>query len=168
MKKLIIAAAAASLMALALPAAAETYVNLGYTNVDAGSGVNLGAATGRFGWKSPSWYGFEAEASGGVNGDTISGVKIKLNSQFAAYGVAHLPVSDTADLFARVGYGTTDIKGSAGGFTAGGSDQSWNYGVGGNLFFAGDNGVRADYTYSDFDKGGHANVWSISYVRRFK
>jgi hypothetical protein len=30
------------------------------------------------------------------------------------------------------------------------------------------NGLRADYTREEFqDKGGDANVWAVSYVRKF-
>jgi outer membrane immunogenic protein len=167
MKLLIAAAAAATALALAAPASAETYVNLGYSMLD-DSDVNLGAVTGRLGWKSMTPFGIEGEASFGVNDDEIAGVKVELNSQWAIYGTATAPVSDTVDLFARIGYGSTDLKASAGSLSANGSDESWNFGVGGQIFFSGDNGVRADYTRMDFDEGGDADVWTISYVRRFR
>lgn len=42
-----------------------------------------------------------------------------------------------------------------------------NYGVG-VQYHAGLNGVRLDYTRYDFDDGGDdANVWALSYSRRF-
>jgi outer membrane immunogenic protein len=167
MKHLIAAAAAASALALAAPAFAETYVNLGYSMTDS-EDVNLGAVTGRLGWKSATPFGVEGEASFGVDDDELGGVKVELDSQWAIYGTATASVSDTAQVFARIGYGSTDIKASAGSISASGSDESWNFGVGGQFFFSGDNGVRADYTRMDFDEGGDADVWSISYVRRFR
>ena len=166
MKHWIAAAAAASALALAAPAFAETYVNVGYSMTDSDD-VNLGAITGRVGWKSATPFGVEGEASFGIDDDEIGGVKVELNSQFAVYGTATAKVSDTFDVFARIGYGTSDIKASAGSISASGNDESWNYGVGAQMFFAGNNGVRADYTKMDFNDGGDADVWSISYVRRF-
>jgi hypothetical protein len=95
---------------------------------------------------------------------TVAGVKVKLNHEAAIYATGTVPISDNFDLFARVGYGTTKISG--GGLS--GSEQSWNYGVGGQYFFDGKNGVRGDYTRQDFnDSLGNADVWSLSYVRRF-
>ncbi len=47
--------------------------------------------------------------------------------------------------------------------------DSVNYGVGGEYFFDGKNGVRVDYTRFDFQKSGaaDADTWSVGYVRRF-
>src|SRR5689334_15233634 len=112
MKYLLAAAAVASAMALAAPASAATYVNLGYSFVDADD-VNLGAIVGRFGWKSSTPFGVEGEGAFGVSDDTTSGVKVELNSQFAIYGTATVSPAENFDLFARIGYGTNDIKASA-------------------------------------------------------
>lgn len=170
MKYIVTAALAATAIACAAvpaTASAETYLGVGYSFLDS-SDLNLGAITGRAGWKSSTPFGIEGEASFGVKDDTFAGAKVKLNSQWAIYGTATLPVSDTADVFARIGYGSTDLKASSGGFSASGSDESWNFGVGGQVFFDGSNGVRGDYTYADFNDSGHANVWTLSYVHRFK
>ena len=46
--------------------------------------------------------------------------------------------------------------------------ESWNYGVGANYYFDGQNGLRGDWTRRDFeDDAGEADVYSVSYVRRF-
>ena len=102
MKILIAAAAAASALALSAPAFAETYVNLGYSMTDEDD-VKLGAVTGRFGWKSATPFGVEGEASFGIDDDEVGGVKVELNSQFAVYGTATASVSETIDVFARIG-----------------------------------------------------------------
>src|SRR5689334_12740895 len=105
MKLLIAAAAAASALALAAPASASTYINLGYGMTDTDD-VNLGAAVGRFGWRSMGPLGVEGEASFGIDDDEVSGVKVELNSQWAVYGTATANVSDTFEVFARIGYGS--------------------------------------------------------------
>jgi hypothetical protein len=155
-------AALATVAGTALPAAAQTTGSIGWSRFD-GDDVGLDSVTGRLGTRW-GWIGVEGELSGGVGSDTVSGVKVKLNHQAAIYATGTVPISENFDLFARVGYGTTKISG--GGLS--GSEQSWNYGVGGQYFFDGMNGVRGDYTRQDFnDNLGNADVWSLSYVRRF-
>lgn len=163
MKKLIIAAAAAvSAFAMAAPASAEMYVNLGYSDID-WEDVRLGGPTMRLGWQSGSWYGVEGEATFGSKDDDVAGVNVELESSLALYGTATMPLGENMDLFARVGWGTHELDTSVGS----GSDDSWNYGVGAQVFFAGDNGVRLDYTQYDLDSGDDASSWSLAYVRRF-
>jgi outer membrane immunogenic protein len=165
MKILIAAAAAASALALAAPASAEMYGSLGYSKADVGD-ANFDAVTARLSWKSTSPLGLEGEVSAGVGDDTVSGVKVELNNEIAGYVTATAIASENAQVFARVGVALTDIKASPGG---GDSRTSWNYGVGGQWFFAGDNGVRVDYTRFDYRDGSFqdADVYSVSYVRRF-
>ena len=174
------AAAAAALLAAApaladpdpAPEAVTTYGALGYSDVN-GDSANLGAITGRIGARWGRYFGAEGELSGGVTHDTahISGVntRVRINSQLAAYAVGYLPLSPNADLFARLGYGETRLNVSTPGTGAGGEHASLNYGVGGQYFIDGANGVRADYTRMNF--AGHsnldANVWSLAYVRKF-
>jgi hypothetical protein len=100
----------------------------------------------------------------------VAGVNVKteLKDSVALYGVGFLPVNDQFELFARVGYGATKIKASAVGVSASDSEESWNYGVGGQYFFDGVNGVRGEYTRYDFNgSGGNADTWAVSYVRKF-
>ena len=176
--KIVLAAASAvcallaAAPALADPPAVSGYGTLGYTDFN-GDNANLGAITGRIGARWGRYLGVEGELSGGVTSDTanIGGVntKVRLNDQYAGYVVGFLPVSPNADLFARLGYGATRLNVSTPGTGANGEHTSVNYGVGGQYFFDGANGVRADYTrmsfadHSNFD----ANVWSLAYVRKF-
>lgn len=179
MKTLMIAVSAAAL-ALPIAATAQTagafspvtvYGTLGYAG-GSQQGIDLGAIQGRLGARFGSYVGVEGELSGGVKGDTVivAGVPVdvKLRHQEAVYGVGFLPVSPKFDLFARVGYGNTDIKASAAGVSQAGSEHSWNYGAGGQYFLDNNNGFRADYTRESFQHGGgDADVWSIGYVRKF-
>ena len=173
MKRLLIAAAAAALTTAAAPAFAQDtvstgwYGNLGYTSADSDD-VTLGAVTGRLGYRlHPNWA-VEGEVSFGTNDeDVVPGTSVKLDNQEAIYGVGILPVTPQLDLFARVGYGRTELKVDGPGFTGSGDDNSWNYGAGAQWMFDDKNGIRGDYTKHDFDGGGDADSWSVSYVRKF-
>ncbi|HEY8005190.1 MAG TPA: porin family protein [Phenylobacterium sp.] len=180
MKVLITAAAATALVAL-LPAAASAqtattgttfYGTLGYADTDLDH-INLGAIQGRIGARFGQYFGVEGEVSGGVKDDKVNvggtDVKVKLDHQEAIYGVGFLPVSPNLDLLARVGYGHTQGSGSVSGVSATARGDSWNYGVGGQYTFDGQNGVRLDYTRESFraHDSSDANVWSVAYVRKF-
>ena len=120
MRNILLASAALALMAA--PAMAQTvtsptyYGTLGYSQMDA-DGADVGAVTGRFGAKFTPNLGAEAEASFGVGSDTFrvgaSEIKVEENYDVAVYGVATLPVNANFDLFARAGFGTTELKASA-------------------------------------------------------
>lgn len=174
-----IAYAATALVALSVsaPALAQSsefspitgYGTLGYSYLD-GKDQDYGAITGRLGARFGKYVGVEGEVSGGVKGDSlnIDGTKVKTNeqSQVAAYGVGYLPVNPNLDLFARVGYGDTNIKAKAPGVSVN-DGNSWNYGAGAQYTFDGKNGVRGEYTRYDYTQGGVADVWSLGYVRKF-
>ena len=169
------AAAVASLAVPAIAGAQDSgvtgYGSVGYSHHDL-EGADVGAIQGRLGARFNPYLGVEGELGFGVRKDDIdiAGVKGKaeLKNQVALYGVGFLPVAPNADLFARIGYGKTEGKVSVPGASAKADGNSWNYGVGGQYFFDDNNGVRADYTYHDFDDdGGKANVWSVGYVRKF-
>jgi outer membrane immunogenic protein len=175
-----IAAAAALAMAAFAPAMAQAqtapvsgpYVNLGYAHADTGT-PNFEVLGARLGYRFNRMLGVEGEAGWGLKGYDVnvapgSDVHLKLSHQYAAYGVGFLPLSENTDLFARVGYGTTKIKGSFLGTSVADDGESINFGVGAQHHFDGVNGVRFDYTRQEFRKGdGHANVWGVAYVRRF-
>jgi len=170
------ASAAAALLAaapaLADPPAVTGYGTLGYTDFN-GDSANLGAITARIGARWGQYLGAEGELSGGVTTDSANiggtNASVRINDQYAGYAVGFLPLSPNADLFARIGVGQTRLNVSTPGTGASGDHTSVNYGVGGQYFFNGANGVRADYTrmsftdHSNFD----ANVWSLAYVRKF-
>jgi hypothetical protein len=175
MRNILLAAAAVSV--IAAPAFAQTmqspsyYGTLGYSQLDHSDG-DLGAVTGRVGAKFNPYLGVEGEASIGVKDDdfTFAGVDGKIEHDYdaAAYLVGTLPVTPNFELFARGGYGTTKIKTELAGFDGEVDGESWNYGAGANYYLDGQNGLRADWTRRDFrDDAGEADVYSLSYVRRF-
>jgi opacity protein-like surface antigen len=181
MKNALIAAASLAAIAAVVPAAAQaqdaTASNTGaYVNLNVGA-ASLGSADvlavqGRLGYRFMPYLGIEGELATGLKSDTdtISGIRVKqtLKHEAAAYAVGFLPVGPNTDVLARIGYGTTKAKVSSGGVSASDSVESVNYGVGAQHHFDGLNGIRADYTYQDFNHGGgHANVWTVGYVRRF-
>lgn len=176
MKTLTAIAALAAAAVVPAAASAQTvstpsfYGSLGYAHTEVDD-VNLGAIQGRLGARFAPYFGVEGELAGGVKKDDVNvagtNVDVELNHQAAIYGVGFLPISPKADLFARVGYGTSEIEAKGAGASARADGDSWNYGVGGQYFFDEKNGVRADYTRHDFGDDGDADVWSIGYTRRF-
>ena len=177
MKSLMFAISTAALLGSA-PAIAQAqdasgvYGSVGYSHHKADD-LSVGAIQGRLGARFNNYIGVEGELGFGVKGDEVAvapGVNadVELEHQAAVYGVGFLPLSPNTDLFARVGYGTTEGKVSAPGVSASAEGESWNYGVGVQHFFDGANGVRLDYTRHEFeDDAGESDVWSVGYVRRF-
>jgi hypothetical protein len=180
MKSVLIAAAAMAAVSLPLAAHAassgstfepiQAYGTLGYANANQ-EDINLGAIQGRLGGRFGKYFAVEGEVAVGVKSQdvTVGGgtASVKLSSEYAFYGVGLLPVSPNFDAFARIGYGRTNISASSGGASASGSDNSWNYGAGGQYFFTKHDGIRADYTRYRYNGGGGANVWAVAYVRKF-
>ena len=174
MKKYLAAASAVAVLVGAAPAFAQNIDgSIGYSSFDTGD-ATVGAVTGRLGYSFNDVLGIEGEASFGVKDDTIvlpgpTNVDVEMKHQVAVYGTAGLPLGENGRVFARLGYGSTKLEASAAGVVASGSEESVNYGAGAQYFFDGANGIRADYTKYDFDDGvGDADVWSVSYVRRFR
>jgi hypothetical protein len=186
MKSLVAFAALAAVAAVAAPASAQTLpaslapvtynAGIGYTGVNT-SGADIGAITLRAGADFGKYFGVEGEGSFGVNDQNGSvgtvATKLHLNDQYAAYGVVRYPVLPKTNVFARGGFGHSDVKATASlnGVSASqtvGLD-SWNYGAGGEYFFDGKNGVRAEYTRFDFQERGmqDADTWTVSYVHKF-
>lgn len=177
MKFLLVAATSAAALALAAPAFAQDpwavsgYGTLGYSDYNADS-ANVGGITGRLGARFGQYLGVEGEVSGGVVNDHIdylgTRANVHLNDEFAGYGVAFLPLAPNADLFARVGYGQSQIRLSNANGSVTGNENSWNIGAGGQYFFDGHNGVRLDYTRFNADHSAfNTNVWSAAYVVKF-
>lgn len=138
----------------------------------------LAVVQGRIGAKFMPYLGVEAEAATGFADDTWhvpyapyqAQVTTELNYQVAGYAVGFLPLTEKAELFARVGYGKTRIDrdvlidGEHG--SANESLDGWSYGAGGQYFFDGQNGVRLDFTRHDLDDE-NIDAWAVGYVRRF-
>ena len=182
MKVMLSAAVAAAALFAASAASAQMaplYGTVGYTHYGAeveGEELNLGAITGRLGTRLHPNFAVEGEASLGVRDEEESGggftASLGLNYQALAYAVGIIPIAPNAELFGRVGYGVTDIEveftGPGISESASESEGTIGLGVGGQYFFDGRNGVRAEYTRYDFqDDGGDIDSVSISYVMKF-
>ncbi|WP_296820749.1 porin family protein [Brevundimonas sp.] len=174
MRILALTTAAAAVAFTAAPAAAQIdpswYGSVGVANVSAeDTDVDLNAVTGRLGARLNPYFGVEGEASFGLGDESVApGVDAELSHDASAYAVGYYPISNNFEVFGRVGYGTTEIEVSGAGSSVSENEDSLNYGVGAQYFFDGANGVRGDWTRRDFrDDAGEADVWSISYVRRF-
>jgi len=174
MRKVLVMTAFLSLFAV--PAMAQdgsgpqVYGSIGYAQLSGDQG-DLGAVTGRLGARFNRHFGAEGEASIGVSDDElplgIPGARAELSHDLAAYAVGYLPISPNFELFGRIGYGTTNVEVTASGSATDDSFDGVNYGVGANWFIDGSNGLRGDWTRRDFGDDGDADVWSLSYVRRF-
>ncbi len=170
MKKLMLAAAAAACL-VASPAAAEgmgLYATGGLTHADTDFDVSFEAVTGRLGARLARNLAVEGEVSVGFEQDKLGGETVELTNDYGAYGVALLPMTDNADLFARVGFGRTNIEAGDEEF----SHEGIRYGVGAQFFFNDMSGVRVDFTR--FDLGDEftgedqdADSYSVSYVHKF-
>lgn len=176
MKSLVVAASAVALLALPGLASAQeattVYGNIGYAHVDV-EDADLGAIQARLGARFHPNFGVEGEAAFGINDEDVTiapGVNgsLELKHQLGIYGVAFLPVNENFDLLARVGYSTAEVEANVTGLGSGSDDDSgWAFGVGGQYFFDGVNGVRVDYTRHEYDDDIDADIWSVAYSRRF-
>jgi outer membrane immunogenic protein len=175
-------AAAAVMAAMAGAAQAQVaqpglYGSLGYERK---TDSDLSAVQLRLGSRFGSYLGVEGELGLGVDPNTVVfpfitpalQIKNQLRHEAAAYVVGYYPVTANFDVFARLGYGTTALKRTfmlapdidVNKFNA----ESVNYGVGGQYFLDGKNGVRVDYTRQDYNKGIRTDdTWSVGYTRRF-
>lgn len=174
MKALIVTAAAAACL-LATPALAQDGMglngSLGLSRVESQeNNVGFTALTGRLGYAFNQNVGVEGEASMGLGSDSkdIGGVqgKVKLTDDLAAFLVVSLPMTDNASIYARVGYGKTQIKTTAGVMSDTMDVEGSRYGVGAQFFFDATNGIRVDFTRMP-DKDIKADEYTVSYVRKF-
>jgi hypothetical protein len=170
MKSLAVAASAVALLALPGLASAQEattiYGTVGYAHVDTDY-ADVGAIQARLGARFHPNFGVEGEAAFGIEDEDVGAGSVELNHQLGIYGVGFLPVNENFDLLARVGYSTAEVEASAPGITVSDDDSGWAFGVGGQYFFDGVNGVRVDYTRHEYDDGIDADVWAIAYSRRF-
>jgi hypothetical protein len=146
MKKLALMAAVAAAAMFTLPtaASAEWYAGGGYTQFQYDGG-DVGAATGRLGYRFNPNFAVEGEGSVGIDDDD----GVELNHNVGAYAVGILPVSTNFDVHGRVGYQTTEIDTPFGNA----EDDGLGYGVGATYRFGNGLGVRGDYTRLEGDEG---------------
>lgn len=175
--KALIAATLVAASVAAIPALShaqvspEYYGSAGYGAMRT-DGADIGVLQGRLGARLTPHFGVEGEVGVGVTDDKtyVAGapVTVELKHQAAAYAVGYLPVTPQIDLLARAGYGTTKLKSSVAGLSSSESQDSWNYGVGAQYKLDDKNGLRADWTKSEFTNSkADADTLAVSYVRKF-
>ena len=181
MKKSLVLAAAAAALGFAAPAFAQMpsvgpvsyYGNLGYSSFNGIGGVDpdFQGVTARLGARFGQYFGVEGEGTAGFNSDHLdlagTHANVRLTDEYAGYAVGYVPLAPNADLLARIGYGATNFHATAPGVSQGSTDNSWNFGAGAQYFFTHSDGLRADYTYYDYNTGPNANVWSVAWVHKF-
>lgn len=160
MKKfaLMAAVAAATTMAMPMAANAQWYAGAAYTNFDA-DGADVGAATGRLGYRFNPNFAVEGEASVGIDDDE----GVELNHNAGLYAVGILPVTSNFDLHGRIGYQQTEVDTPIGDV----SDEGLGYGVGATYRFTPNLGVRADWTRLEGDDEAEADAISIGAAFNF-
>jgi len=148
--------------------------------------LDITMLTGRIGYRINQYIALEGEAGFGFGGDDFNqsvpvdvggtlvnvdtNVELDVENYFVGFARGILPVSEQFELFIRGGYGSAtaqaDITASLAGLTASGSASDkangFAYGVGGQFNISNKDGIRADYTRLE-----DANIFSISYARRF-
>jgi opacity protein-like surface antigen len=159
MKKLtFVAAVAVAALTLAPAAHAEWYAGAGYTQFDYDGG-EVGAVTGRLGYKLNQNFAVEGEASAGVDDDDA----VELNYNAGAYAVGILPITQNFGVHGRIGYQTTEVDTPLGDA----DDDGIGYGVGATWRPRGSQfGIRADYTRLEGDEG-EADAISLGGTLRF-
>lgn len=165
---LTVAAAAACLLATpALAGPAEVYGNIGVTHIDTQNGPSFEAVTGRVGAKFVKYVGAEVEGSLPFEQgkqDLVGGgfVKVNMKHDWAVYELTFLPITDNVSVFAKIGYGSAEVK-------AAGVKESLSglrYGAGIEAMMDNTNGVRIDYTRLDNSRV-NGDTYSLAYVRKF-
>ncbi len=120
-------------------------------------------------------FGVEGEAHFGVSNDQIpcsactDDIDAELKHDYGIYFVGFVPLNPNFDLFARIGYGEAKAKSSVGSVSVSSTDSGFRWGAGGQFFFDGVNGLRAEYTNSGNldDNDFEADIFTLSYTRRF-
>lgn len=171
MLRSILFTAVSSLAFTGLASAQDTNFNVGagYSRIDI-QDVEFDAISLRAGYDFNETFGIEGQVDFGIGDDSLTigaaTADIELNYSAGFYGIARLPVAENASLFGRLGYVTTEIEASAAGFVADESDDGFSFGVGGEYYFGNANGVRVEYTRTDYD-AGESDSFTLSWVHRF-
>ena len=171
--KISLLVAGASLVAFALPAAAQEtgwYGDIGYQHISADGGAvdaDVGAIAGHLGYNFTENLAVEGELAAGIDDEDIGGgVSLGLNYAIGAYGRVQAPIGENFTIFARAGIVNAEFEAEGAGVTASDSETGAGYGVGAEFHFDGVNGVRLDYTRYDIEDL-EADAFFIGYSRRF-
>ena len=166
MKKIAVLAALLATAAASPALAQETgvYANAGYTHFDADD-VTLGGVTGRLGYRFHPNFAVEGEATIGVKDDEVGPATVELDNAIGVFGVGILPISQTVDVFGRVGYGQIEASGSVPGLSASADDDGFAYGAGAQVMLTPKFGLRGEYTRLEGDDDGVDTISASAVVK---
>ncbi len=182
MKTLIAAAASLAALSFAAPALAQTapdlthpsyYFSLGDSYLTPGYNGGIDELTGRIGARLGQNWGVEGEIAGGISRYTNAASSNNVTEPVtgAGYAVGYYPISPKIELLARIGYGASSLHQTINGVSADSVTNSVNFGAGAQYWLTGVDAIRADYTRRDYLGNSAipsgADVWGVSYVRRF-
>lgn len=166
MNRFVLVAAAAATALIATPAAAQSgatgtwYAGAGYTHYDLDE-AEVGGVTGRLGYRFHPNFAVEGEATVGMQDDDNA----ELDNATGIYAVGILPVTQSLDLFGRVGYQKLSVDGT--GPVADIDDSGPGYGAGANLRVSDRFGIRGEYTRLDSGDDAESDTFSIGGVVNF-
>jgi opacity protein-like surface antigen len=168
-----------------------------YFQFDGDNGIEseVGALTGRAGFKFNRWLSLEGDASFGMDegefdfegdeddfdlddnsdGDVADVINAPgdfgMDYMLGAFVRLSAPISDSVELYGRAGYSFAEVESTIvtpGGATLelGDSESGASVGAGAALHLTDHQSVRLDYTYTDFDLA-EANALGLMYQLRF-
>lgn len=191
MKSLIVGTISLAALSIGVPALAQStapsmgysgaYWSLGDSYLTPGYSGGINEITGRIGARmGQTWgmnWGLEGEIGGGLSlyQRSVRGGTLYTTEPVAGAGylVANLPLTPmpNLELLARVGYGAAGTHQSLNGRSFDRVTNSANFGLGAQYWMTSGDAIRADYTRRDYIGGSAipdgADVWSLSYVRKF-
>lgn len=137
--------------------------------------VTYGVFQGHAGFDFSRHFGAEIEGAFGVIDEEYDGFTESINYSAGVFGRMKVPLNNTTEVFSRIGYVTTEFETA---FDDGSSisieDSGPAFGVGLTTLFAGNTGLRFDYTrynYSidvlDVELDVNANAFSVAFYQRF-
>jgi len=152
---------------------------------DAGGGIvqgeffeeaTYGVIQVRAGYDFNRHFGVEFEGGTGVADEEYTNSTESINFTAGAFGRLKYPISRTTEVFTRVGMINAELESNArdgsSSFTV--EDTGVAFGVGVTTLFAGQNGIRLDYTRTNFDlelsvaeADVNADVLTLALYRRF-
>lgn len=158
----------------------KLYGELGYTQLSAkaSDGVDAlkfspSAVSGVFGYQFMPWLAVEGQVGIGASKGKIklngadTGVNGKVKSTAGVFLKPSVAVSDSIDLFGRVGWVHTELELSAGGVSNTGRGSDIAYGVGANFNFSKTSYVQASWMNYYKKDGLKVDGFAVAYGMRF-
>lgn len=102
-----------------------------------------------------------------LNGQTVPGVKAKIDNMFGIYIKPKYAVNESLEVFGRLGFARAKMKYSGGGITESGSDSSLSYGAGLGVALSKTITLNADYMQYVKKDGAKLNGFTFGVGYKF-